>query len=84
MDSYELLSTVGGLLQLVLVIMRRANNNIWMAFGLLMDAVGLSGMSFGYYLKDEPGIAAGCIIGLILDSAFVIYIIYRDENPKFR
>ena len=82
MDGYEMLSALGGLLQLLLVITRQAKNNILMAVGVLMDAVGLSGMSFGYFLKGEPAIGYGCIVGLIVDIAFVIYIIYRDEHPK--
>ena len=82
MDSYEILSALGGLLQLILVITKKAKNNFLMAIGVLMDAVGLSGMSFGYFLKNEPAIGYGCIAGLIVDIAFVVYIIYKDEHPK--
>jgi len=81
MDSYSVLSVVGGLLQVILLITRRTNNCL-MALGLIMDAVGLSGLSFGHFLLGEPGAAITDIICFTLDIAFVLYIIYRDEHPK--
>ncbi len=80
-DSYSVLSVVGGLLQVILLVTRRTNNCL-MALGLIMDAVGLSGLSFGHFLLGEPGAAISDIICFTLDIAFVLYIIYRDEHPK--
>ncbi|MBR3248959.1 hypothetical protein IKF89_02930 [Candidatus Saccharibacteria bacterium] len=81
MTVYEWLSGIGGLLQLGLFLLRRTNN-ILMALGVLLDAIGLAGMSFGLFLQGENLFAAFSLITIVLDVAFVLYIIYKDEHPK--
>ena len=81
MTVYEWVSGIGGVLQLVLFLFRRTNN-LLMALGVLMDAIGLAGMSFGFILQGENLFAASALITIVLDVVFVLYIIYRDEHPK--
>ena len=78
---YEWLSGIGGVLQLGLFLLRRTNN-LLMVLGVLLDAIGLAGMSFGFILQGENMFAAGSLITIILDVAFVLYIIYKDEHPE--
>jgi len=78
---YEWLSGIGGVLQLGLFLLRRTNN-ILMALGVLMDAIGLAGMSFGFILQGENLFAACSLVTIVLDVAFVLYIIYKDEHPS--
>ena len=78
---YEWLSGIGGVLQVGLFLLRRTNN-ILMALGVLLDAIGLAGMSFGFFLQGENLFAACSIITIVIDVVFVLYIIYKDEHPE--
>ena len=80
MEGYEILSGIGGVFQIVLLLTRRVKDiNILLTMGVIMDAIGLSGMSFSHILKGEPLYAIFDIAGLLFDIAFILYIIYRDE-----
>ena len=81
MGVFEFLSVFGGVMQMVLFILKR-RNNILLTLGLILDAVGLTGMSFGHILRREYGIVICNFITIALDTAFILYIIYRDEHPK--
>ena len=78
---YEWLSGIGGVLQVGLILLKRTNN-LLMALGVLLDAIGLAGMSFGFILQGEKLFAAGSLITIVLDVAFVLFIIYKDEHPQ--
>ncbi|MBR2855397.1 hypothetical protein IKE99_00415 [Candidatus Saccharibacteria bacterium] len=81
MDAYEALSVIGGVLQMVLFILKR-KNNILLTLGMIMDAIGLTGVSFGHIIRREYGLAICDFVAIVLDVIFVLYIIYRDEHPK--
>ena len=81
MTAYEIISGIGCVVQIALILLKRTNN-ILLTLGLLMDAVGLSGMSFGYLLSGEPLFAFFCIAGLVLDVAFILWILYKEEHPQ--
>ena len=78
---YEWASGIGGVLQVSLILLKRTNN-LLMALGVLLDAIGLAGMSFGFILQGEKLFAAGSLLVIVLDVAFVLYIIYKDEHPQ--
>ena len=81
MIIYEVLSAVGGVIQIALVILRRTNN-VLLILAMILDAISLSGMSTGLILKGEP-LNAGLSLGaILLDVAFIMYIVYREEHPK--
>lgn len=81
MIIYEVLSGIGGVLQITLILLRRTNN-ILLALGLLLDAIGLSGMCCGHLLSGQPMFALGDIAVMIIDIAYILYIIYKDEHPQ--
>lgn len=80
MIAYEIISGIGGVLQIVLLIMRR--KGLLLIFGLLLDVVSLSGMSCGHIITGEPLLAIVDITTVILDVAFIVYILYREKHPK--
>ena len=81
MSVYEIASTVGIVLQIVLLILRKTDNFL-LILGLLLDSISLSGMSCGHILSDQPLYAVMDIITVILDVAFILYILYREKHPK--
>lgn len=78
---YEWASGIGGVLQISLLLLRRTNN-LLMVLGVLLDAIGLAGMSFGFILQGENIFAVCSLVTIVLDVAFVLYIIYKDEHPQ--
>lgn len=78
---YEWASGIGGMLQIGLLLLRRTNN-LLMVLGVLLDAIGLAGMSFGFILQGENIFAVFSLVTIVLDVAFILYIVYKDEHPQ--
>lgn len=78
---YEILSGVGGIIQITLVLLRRTNN-ILLVLAMILDAVSLSGLSCGHILNGEPFYAFLGLFTIAIDVAFILYIFYREEHPK--
>ena len=81
MSIYEVLSGVGGVIQIALILLRRTNN-ILLILAMLLDAISLSGMSCGFAISGEPLFAILSLGAIFLDVAFILYIVYREEHPK--
>ena len=81
MDTYEVISGIGIMIQVVLIISRRANNT-FMTLGVTLDAVGLSGMACVYAVRGDQTMAIIHLVIMLVDVAYVMYITYREGHPR--
>lgn len=81
MSVYETISGIGILIQVVLIVSRRANSTL-MTLGVTLDAVGLSGMACVYAVRGDQTMAIIHLAIMLVDVAYVMYITYRGGHPR--
>lgn len=81
MSVYETISGIGILIQVVLIVSRRANST-FMTLGVTLDAVGLSGMACVYAVRGDQTMAIIHLAIMLVDVAYVMYITYREGHPR--
>ena len=81
MNVYEVISGIGILIQVVLIVSRRANST-FMTLGVTLDAVGLSGMACVYAVRGDQTMAIIHLVIMLVDVAYVMFITYREGHPR--